>query len=114
MIGDSGLNAFAAGVLKLFDDALSVVQCTIFAYEFGRINRPSRNRMMTDTERNTLDTDPGRTMTRIAEADGSRFLTRFALLSIETIGDATTVARPIADASDGLPDAGMQASTRER
>ncbi|WP_423393315.1 hypothetical protein [Burkholderia sp. LMG 21824] len=70
--------------------------------------------MMTDTERNTLDTDPGRTMTRIAEADGSRFLTRFALLSIETIGDATTVARPIADASDGLPDAGMQASTRER
>ncbi|MCA8272182.1 hypothetical protein LGN17_06585 [Burkholderia sp. AU30280] len=70
--------------------------------------------MMTDTERDTLDTDPGRTMTRIGEADASLFLARFALLSIEAIGDATTVARPIADASDGLPDAGMQSSTRER
>ena len=37
-IGGSDPNAFAAEILKLFDDALSVTQCTIFAYEFG--NRP--------------------------------------------------------------------------
>ncbi|WP_175951828.1 hypothetical protein [Burkholderia sp. BCC0405] len=70
--------------------------------------------MMTDTERDTLYTDLCRTMTRIDEADASLSLARFALLSIEAIGDATTVARLIADASDGLPDAGMQSSTRER
>ncbi|ALX12653.1 helix-turn-helix transcriptional regulator [Burkholderia cepacia JBK9] len=37
-IGGSEPNAFAAEVLTLFDDALSITQCTIFAYEFG--NRP--------------------------------------------------------------------------
>lgn len=37
-IGAGDPNAFAAEVLKLFDDALSVTQCTVFAYEFG--NRP--------------------------------------------------------------------------
>lgn len=37
-IGGSEPNAFAAEILKLFDDALSITQCTIFAYEFG--NRP--------------------------------------------------------------------------
>ncbi|MBF5011781.1 helix-turn-helix transcriptional regulator [Burkholderia pseudomultivorans] len=37
-IGSSEPNAFATEVLKLFDDALSVTQCTVFAYEFG--NRP--------------------------------------------------------------------------
>ncbi|VWD44366.1 helix-turn-helix transcriptional regulator [Burkholderia contaminans] len=37
-IGGNEPNAFAAEVLKLFDDALSVTQCAIFAYEFG--NRP--------------------------------------------------------------------------
>lgn len=37
-IGSDEPNAFAAEVLKLFDDALSVTQCTVFAYEFG--NRP--------------------------------------------------------------------------
>ncbi|VWD58290.1 hypothetical protein BLA50215_06998 [Burkholderia lata] len=69
--------------------------------------------MMTDTERDTLYTDLCRTMTRIGEADASLFLARFALLSIEAIGDAATVARLIADASDGLPDAGTQAPTHE-
>ncbi|MBN3836857.1 hypothetical protein [Burkholderia sp. Ac-20344] len=70
--------------------------------------------MMTDTERDTLYTDLCRTMTRIGEADASLFLARFALLAIEAIGDTATAARLIADASDGLPDAGMHASTRER
>ncbi|CAB3765385.1 hypothetical protein B7G54_14710 [Burkholderia puraquae] len=70
--------------------------------------------MMTDTERDTLYTDLCRAMTRIGEADASLFLARFALLSIEAIGDTATVARLIADASDGLPDAGMQASTHGR
>ncbi|MCR5896600.1 MULTISPECIES: LuxR C-terminal-related transcriptional regulator [Burkholderia] len=37
-IGCNEPNAFAAEILKLFDDALSITQCTIFAYEFG--NRP--------------------------------------------------------------------------
>ncbi|AOJ24181.1 MULTISPECIES: helix-turn-helix transcriptional regulator [Burkholderia] len=37
-IGGHEANAFAAEVLKLFDAALSITQCTIFAYEFG--NRP--------------------------------------------------------------------------
>ncbi|WP_241290582.1 helix-turn-helix transcriptional regulator [Burkholderia stabilis] len=37
-ISDTEPNAFATEVLKLFDDALSVTQCTIFAYEFS--NRP--------------------------------------------------------------------------
>ncbi|NTX32125.1 hypothetical protein HT746_34285 [Burkholderia pyrrocinia] len=67
--------------------------------------------MMTDAERDTLYTDLCRTMTRIGEADASLFLARFALLSIDAIGDTATVARLIADAGDGLPDAGMQAST---
>ncbi|KWE29394.1 hypothetical protein WL74_07000 [Burkholderia cepacia] len=70
--------------------------------------------MMTDTERDTLYTDLCRTMTRIGEADASLFLARFALLSIEAIGDTATVARLIADASDRLPSAGMQASTLGR
>ncbi|NHB09416.1 hypothetical protein GWK53_23300 [Burkholderia cepacia] len=70
--------------------------------------------MMTDTERDTLYTDLCRTMTRIGEADASLFLARFALLSIEAIGDTATVARLIADASDGLPAANMQASTPGR
>lgn len=70
--------------------------------------------MMTDTERDTLYTDLCRTMTRIGEADASLFLARFALLSIEAIGDTATVARLIADASDGLPAAGTQASTLGR
>ncbi|KVF19859.1 hypothetical protein DF046_28975 [Burkholderia cepacia] len=70
--------------------------------------------MMTDTERDTLYTDLCRTMTRIGEADASLFLARFALLSIEAIGDTATVARLIADASDGLPSAGMLASTLGR
>ena len=70
--------------------------------------------MMTDTERDTLYTDLCRTMTRIGEADASLFLARFALLSIEAIGDTATVARLIADANDGLPSAGMQASTLGR
>jgi len=69
--------------------------------------------MMTDTERDTLYTDLCRTMTRIGEADASLFLARFALLSIEAINDAATVARLIADASDGLPDTGIQAPTHE-
>lgn len=66
--------------------------------------------MITDAERDTLYTDLCRTMTRIGEADASLFVARFALLSIEAIGDTATVTRLIADASDGLPDAGMQAS----
>ncbi|KVQ43706.1 hypothetical protein WK03_17590 [Burkholderia cepacia] len=70
--------------------------------------------MMTDTERDTLYTDLCRTMTRIGEADASLFLARFALLSIEAIGDTATVARLIADASDGLPAANMQAPTPRR
>ncbi|CAB3757804.1 LuxR family transcriptional regulator [Burkholderia sp. MSh2] len=37
-IGGNEPNAFAAEILKLFDSALSITQCTIFAYEFG--NRP--------------------------------------------------------------------------
>ncbi|UVE66175.1 hypothetical protein L2Y90_03335 [Burkholderia pyrrocinia] len=37
-IGGNEPNAFAAEVLKLFDDTLSITQCTIFAYESG--NRP--------------------------------------------------------------------------
>ncbi|WP_412022277.1 hypothetical protein [Burkholderia cepacia] len=70
--------------------------------------------MMTDAERDTLYTDLCRTMTRVGEADASLFLARFALLSIEAIGDTATVARLIADASDGLPEAGMPASTHGR
>ncbi|AKM00626.1 MULTISPECIES: hypothetical protein [Burkholderia cepacia complex] len=70
--------------------------------------------MMTDAERDTLYTDLCRTMTRIGETDASLFLARFALLSIEAIGDTAIVARLIADAGDGLPDAGMPASTHER
>ncbi|MGT0246826.1 hypothetical protein [Burkholderia pyrrocinia] len=52
-------------------------------------------------------------MPHLGEADASLFLARFALLSIEAIGDTATVARLIVDAGNGLPDAGMQASTRE-
>jgi len=37
-IGAGDPNAFATELLKLFDEALSVTQCTVFAYEFG--NRP--------------------------------------------------------------------------
>ncbi|WP_419686579.1 hypothetical protein ACN22W_05095 [Burkholderia theae] len=70
--------------------------------------------MMTDAERDTLYTDLCRTMTRVGEADASLFLARFALLSIEAIGDTTTVARLIADASDGLPETGMLPSTQGR
>lgn len=70
--------------------------------------------MMTDAERDTLYTDLCRTMTRIGETDASLFLARFALLSIEAIGDTATVARLIADAGDGLPDAGMPESAHER
>ncbi|UXU88751.1 hypothetical protein [Burkholderia sp. S-53] len=70
--------------------------------------------MMTDAERDTLYTDLCRTMTRIGETDASLFLARFALLSIEAIGDTATVARLIADAGDGLPDAGMPASMHKR
>ncbi|CAB3757810.1 hypothetical protein GQ57_08970 [Burkholderia sp. MSh2] len=70
--------------------------------------------MMTDTERDILYTDLCRTMTRIGEADASLYLARFALLSIEAIGDTATVVRLIADASVGLPDTGMPASTHER
>ncbi|UTV55748.1 hypothetical protein [Burkholderia arboris] len=70
--------------------------------------------MMTDTERDTLYTDLCHTMTRIGEADASLFLARFALLSIEAIGDAATVARLIADAGDGLPDAHLPATTHGR
>ncbi|WP_193097854.1 hypothetical protein [Burkholderia sp. Z1] len=70
--------------------------------------------MMTDAERDTLYTDLCRTMTRIGEADASLFLARFALLSIEAIGNTATVARLIADASDGLPEMGMPASTHGR
>ncbi|UVE67266.1 hypothetical protein L2Y90_03340 [Burkholderia pyrrocinia] len=58
--------------------------------------------MMTDAQRDTLYTDRCRTMTRIGEADASFFLARFALLSIEAIGDTETVALLIADASDGI------------
>ncbi|WP_175776651.1 hypothetical protein [Burkholderia anthina] len=61
--------------------------------------------MMTDTERDTLYTDLCRTMTRIGETDAALFLARFALLAIETIGDAATVTRLIDEASHGLPDA---------
>ena len=70
--------------------------------------------MMTDAERDTPYTDVFRTMPRIGKAGASLFLARFALLSIEAIGDTATVARLIAVAGDGLPDAGMQASTHER
>ncbi|MCA8090154.1 hypothetical protein LGM65_04510 [Burkholderia anthina] len=70
--------------------------------------------MMTDTERDTLYTDLCRAMTRIGEADASLFLARFALLAIETIGDAATVARLIDEAGDGLPDAGEPAPTPGR
>lgn len=61
--------------------------------------------MMTDTERDTLYTDLCRTMTRIGETDAALFLARFALLAIETIGDAATVTRLIDEAGHGLPDA---------
>lgn len=37
-IGGNEPDAFAGEILRLFDDALSITQCTIFAYEFG--NRP--------------------------------------------------------------------------
>ncbi|MCA8099192.1 hypothetical protein [Burkholderia contaminans] len=70
--------------------------------------------MMTDTERDILYTDLCHAMTRIGEADASLFLARFALLSIEAIGEPATVARLIADAGDGLPDVGMLASMHER
>ncbi|WP_423759434.1 hypothetical protein [Burkholderia sp. NLJ2] len=70
--------------------------------------------MMTDAERDMLYTDLCRAMTRIGETDASLFLARFALLSIEAIGDTATVARLIADAGDGLPDASKSASTHER
>ncbi|MGC3029906.1 hypothetical protein ACPUER_33085 [Burkholderia sp. DN3021] len=70
--------------------------------------------MMTDAERDTLYTDVFRTIPRIGKADASFFPARFALPSIEAIGDTATVARLIAVAGDGLPDAGMQASTHER
>lgn len=67
--------------------------------------------MMTDAERDILYTDLCRTMTRIGETDASLFLARFALLAI---GDATTVARLIADAGDGLPDTGAPTPTHGR
>ncbi|ARF86198.1 LuxR C-terminal-related transcriptional regulator [Burkholderia cenocepacia] len=37
-IGGNEPDAIAGEILRLFDDALSITQCTIFAYEFG--NRP--------------------------------------------------------------------------
>lgn len=70
--------------------------------------------MMTDTERDTLYTALCHTMTRIGEADASLFLARLALLSIEAIDDAATVARLIADAADGLPEAALPTTTHER
>ncbi|MGR3911183.1 hypothetical protein Q3A80_29460 [Burkholderia sp. SR8] len=65
--------------------------------------------MMTDTERDSLYTDLCRTMTRVGETDASLFLARFALLAIDAIGEAATVASLIADAGDGLPDTGAVA-----
>ncbi|WP_241290584.1 hypothetical protein [Burkholderia stabilis] len=70
--------------------------------------------MMTNAERDTHYTALCRTMTRIGEADTPLFLARFALLSIEAIGDAATIARLIADASDGLPDTCKPATTHTR
>ncbi|AXK64834.1 MULTISPECIES: hypothetical protein [Burkholderia] len=70
--------------------------------------------MMTDTERDTLYTDLCRTMTRIGETGASLFLARFALLAIETIGDAATVTRLIDEAGDGLPEAAEPAPTPGR
>ncbi|MDR0241820.1 MAG: hypothetical protein LBJ65_09490 [Burkholderia sp.] len=67
--------------------------------------------MMTDTERDMLYTDLCRTMTGIGEADASLFLARFALLSIEAIGEPATVTRLIAAAGEGLPDANVPAAT---
>ncbi|RQS20748.1 hypothetical protein [Burkholderia sp. Bp8998] len=70
--------------------------------------------MMTDTERDVLYTDLCRTMTRIGETDASLFLARFALLAIEAIDDATTVARLIADAGGGLPETDAPMPTHGR
>ncbi|MBJ9964381.1 hypothetical protein LGM43_13575 [Burkholderia seminalis] len=68
--------------------------------------------MITDIERDTLYTDLCRTMTRIGETDAPLFLARFALLSIEAIADPALVARLIADAGEGLPDANVPAAAR--
>ncbi|RQS99570.1 hypothetical protein [Burkholderia seminalis] len=70
--------------------------------------------MITDIERDTLYTDLCRTMTRIGETDAPLFLARFALLSIETIADPAIVARLIADAGEGLPDANVPVAAREQ
>nr|WP_321859322.1 hypothetical protein [Burkholderia cenocepacia] len=64
---------------------------------------------------NTLCIDLCHTAPRIGEAmDAPRFLTRFALLPIEAISDATTVARLNADAADERPEATLSATTLER
>jgi hypothetical protein len=109
-------NAFAAEVLKLFDDALSITPAGTTRAPSSRIDpsRYSGDHMMTDTERDTLYIDICRTMPRIGETDASLLLTRFALLSIEAIGKPVTVARLIADASEGLSDANGPAATHVR
>ena len=58
---------------------------------------------LTDKELDTAYTDLCTTMTRLGERWRSLFLARFALLSIVTIGDESTVRRLIEDAADLSP-----------
>lgn len=57
---------------------------------------------MTDAELDVVYTRLCKAMTQLGEANAPLFLARFALLAIETIGDADTSLRLIDDAIDGI------------
>lgn len=57
---------------------------------------------MTDNELDIVYTRLCKTMTELGEAHAPLFLARFALLSIDRIGDADTVLQLVDDARDGI------------
>lgn len=57
---------------------------------------------ITANELDDLYTSLCKTMTQIGEAQSQLFLARFALLTINEIGDAQVVHRLISDASESL------------
>ena len=57
---------------------------------------------MIESELDSVYTQLCKTMTNIGETQSSLFLARFALLAVAEIGDAATVQRLIADASEAM------------
>lgn len=67
---------------------------------------------MTETQLDSVYTQLCNTMTELGEANSPLFLARFAMLAIDSIGDAQAVQRLIADARDGMAGAECRAGSR--